>query len=136
MLLEIRFVANNQTPGITFPVFIEGRTFTAPTSDPFAILFIQDAAVVGRQFGNSKDGRLRTGSVRIKLYAPFGTGTKVIRDMADAFDLTLSYTAGDAGTGAGGTLFMKAGSLRQVSENSDGNLEYNLDYIYDYYTSG
>ena len=106
------FVINNDAPG-DFQVFIEGRTFTTPSGVSFAILSIQDASVVGREFGNSKDSRLRAGSVRIKLFAPFGNGTKVIRDMADSFDQVLSYTAGDTGTSAGGTLFMKAGSLRQ-----------------------
>ena len=118
-----------------FPLFLEGRQFTPPTNESFAILMIQDAATVGREFGTLLNTRLRTGTVRLKLYAPFGTGTKIVRDMADQFDSVLSYTAGDSMTGVGGTLFMKAGSLSQVAENSNGFLEYNLDYIYDYYTS-
>ena len=121
--------------GRDFSLFLEGRQFTQPTTGKFAILQIQDASVVGREFGTSKTSRRRSGNVRVKLFAQHGTGTKVVRDMADEFDSVLSYSAGDTGTGAGGTLFMRAGSLRQVSEDNDGFLEYNLDYIYDYYTS-
>ena len=118
-----------------FPLFLEGRQFTQPTNARFSVLLIQDAASVGREFGNVKNARRQSGSVRVKLYAPHGTGTKIVRDMADQFDDVLAYTAGDSDTGNSGTLFMKAGSLRQVSENNDGFLEYNLDYIYDYYTT-
>ena len=121
--------------GRDFSLFLEGRQFTQPTNSKFAILMIQDASVVGREFGNVEDARKYSGTVRVRLYAPHGTGTKVVRDMADTFDNVLAYTAGDSNTGNGGTLFMRAGSLRQVSENTDGFLEYNLDYIYDYYTS-
>ena len=120
--------------GREFPLFLEGRQFTQPTTK-FSILLIQDASSVGREFGNVKNARRQSGSVRIKLYAPHGSGTKIVRDMADQFDDVLAYTAGDSNTGNSGTLFMKAGSLRQVSEDNDGFLDYNLDYIYDYYTT-
>ena len=118
-----------------FPLFLEGRQFTQPTNSKFSILMIQDASVIGREFGNVKDARKHSGTIRVRLYAPHGTGTKIVRDMADSLDSVLAYTAGDSSTGNSGTLFMRAGSLRQVSENTDGFLEYNLDYIYDYYTS-
>ena len=133
--LGSKILVEASTEVTSFPLFVEGRQFVQPTNDNFAILSIQDAVSVGRGFGNTKGGRRRSGSTRLKLYAPHGTGTKVVRDMADELDVILAYTAGDSNTGNGGTLFMKAGSLRQVSENTDGFLEYNLDYIYDYYTS-
>ena len=129
------FLAEVSTEKTSFPIFLEGRQFVQPLNSKFAILTIDDSVSVGREFGNAKGGRRRSGSVRIKLYAPHGTGTKIIRDMADELDEFLAYTAGDSNTGNGGTFFMKSGSLRQVSENTDGFLEYNLDYIYDYYTS-
>ena len=133
--LGSKILVEASTEVTSFPLFVEGRQFVQPTNDNFAILSILDSVSVGREFGNAKGGRRRSGSTRLKLYAPHGTGTKIIRDMADELDVILAYTAGDSNTGNGGTLFMKAGSLTQVSENTDGFLEYNLDYIYDYYTS-
>ena len=121
---------------VSFEVFLEGRVVQpAATSENWAVLLISDSAVVGREFGNTSKGLRSSGSVRFKLYAPRNAGTKLIREMADELDLTYSYTTGDSDTNNGGTLFIKAGSLSKVSDDEDGKLSYNLDYIYDYYTS-
>ena len=118
----------------SFSVFLESRDFTQPVNGKWGVLFINDSAVVGREFGNTS-GLRSSGSVRFKLYAPRNAGTKVVRDMADELNNLLNYTAGDTGTNAGGTLLMRPGSLTRVSDNEDGSISYNLDYIYDYYTS-
>ena len=118
----------------SFSIFLESRDFTQPVNGKWAVLFINDSAVVGREFGNTS-GLRSSGSVRFKLYAPRNAGTKVVRDMADELTNLLNYTAGDTGTNAGGTLLIKPGSLTRVSDNEDGSISYNLDYIYDYYSS-
>ena len=118
---------------LSFPMYVEGRQFSQPTDSNWGVLIIDDAVAVGRDFGGQ--GRRRSGSVRIKLYAPHGSGTKLIRTMADELDEFLSYTSGSNNTGNGGELFIRSGSLRRVSDDEDGYLSYNLDYIYDYYTS-
>ena len=121
---------------VSFEVFLEGRVVQpAATSENWAVLLISDSAVVGREFGNTSKGLRSSGSIRFKLYAPRNAGTKLIREMADELNLTYSYTTGDSDTTNGGTLFIKAGSLSKVSDDEDGKLSYNLDYIYDYYTS-
>ena len=121
---------------VSFEVFLEGRVVQpAATSENWAVLLISDSAVVGREFGNTSKGLRSSGSIRFKLYAPRNAGTKQIREMADELNLTYSYTTGDSDTTNGGTLFIKAGSLSKVSDDEDGKLSYNLDYIYDYYTS-
>ena len=121
---------------VSFEVFLEGRVVQpAATSENWAVLLISDSTVVGREFGNTSKGLRSSGSIRFKLYAPRNAGTKLIREMADELDLTYSYTTGDSDTNNGGTLFIKAGSLSKVSDDEDGKLSYNLDYIYDYYTS-
>ena len=122
---------------LSFPTFLESRDFTQPSSGNWAVLFIDDSTVVGREFANT-NGLRSAGSVRLKLYAPRNAGTRLVRTMADELNAILSYTAGSAlsdGSSAGGTLLMKAGSLTRVSDDEDGSLSYNLDYIYDYYTS-
>ena len=118
----------------SFSVFLESRDFTQPVNGKWGVLFINDSAVVGREFGNTS-GLRSSGSVRFKLYAPRNAGTRVVRSMADELNTLLNYTAGDTGTDAGGTLLMRPGSLTRVSDNEDGSISYNLDYIYDYYTS-
>ena len=121
---------------VSFEVFLEGRVVQpAATSENWAVLLISDSAVVGREFGNTSKGLRSSGSIRFKLYAPRNAGTKLIREMADELNLTYNYTTGDSDTTNGGTLFIKAGSLSKVSDDEDGKLSYNLDYIYDYYTS-
>ena len=121
---------------VSFEVFLEGRVVQpAATSENWAVLLISDSAVVGREFGNTSKGLRSSGSIRFKLYAPRNAGTKQIREMADELNLTYNYTTGDSDTTNGGTLFIKAGSLSKVSDDEDGKLSYNLDYIYDYYTS-
>ena len=117
-----------------FEIFLEGRDFVQPTNN-WAVLFISDSTVVAREFGNTSKGLRSSGSVRFKLYAPRNAGTKLIREMADHLNSIFSYTTGDSDTNNGGALFMKAGSLTKVSDDDDGKLSYNLDYIYDYYTS-
>ena len=117
-----------------FEIFLEGRDFVQPANN-WAVLFVSDSAVVGREFGNTSKGLRSSGSVRFKLYASRNAGTKLIREMADQLDLIFSYTTGDSDTNNGGSLFMKAGSLTKVSDDDDGKLSYNLDYIYDYYTT-
>ena len=147
--LGSQILVQASTEVTTFPIFLEGReTNSVVTDNPdgkWAVLTIDDGASVGRAFGASRTtpvGETRpklirtsldSGTVRLKLFAPFGTGTKVIRDMADELDDYLAYSGGDSGTGNGGTLFMKDGNLTRISSEDDGRLTYNLDYIYDYY---
>ena len=119
---------------ISFDIFREGVQFKQPSGKGWGVLSINDAIVVGRTFSNSHSER-QSGSVRVKLYSPHGSGTIEIRKMADELSTFLSYTAGDDSTGNGGTLFMKSGSLTRVSDDEDGYLSYNLDYIYDYYNN-
>ena len=135
-IIETRIFGSvgEEGPNISFPMFVEGRQFKQPTNGNWGVLIIEDAAVVGRTFSGNHAER-RSGSVRIKLYAPHGSGTRLIRTMADELSTFLNYTSGDNSTGNGGTLFMKSGSLKRVSDDEDGYLSYNLDYIYDYYTS-
>ena len=78
-------------------------------------------------------GNRESGSIRIKLYAPHGQGTRVIRDMATELSF-LNYSRGNEGIdGMVGDLFLKNGRLTMVSDDDDGYLHFNLDYIYDYY---
>ena len=134
-IIETRvFREGDSARNLPFPIFTEGRQFKQPTNGRWGVLIIDDAETVGRTFSGNHALR-KSGAVRIKLYAPHGSGTKIIRDMADDISGYLNYTAGDNSTGNGGTLFIKSGSLRKVSDDEDGYLSYNLDYIYDYYTN-
>ena len=126
--------------GLSFPLFLESRDFTQPTTGDknWGVLFLNSSSVVGREFGNVQKGLKTSGSIRIKIYAPRNAGTKLIRTMADNLNGILSYSAGSViadGTSAGGTLLVRPGVLSRVSDDDDGFLSYNLDYIYDYYTS-
>jgi len=94
-------------------------------------LIIDDANSIGQQFGSI--GGRDSGAIRIKLFYPNGQGTKPIRDMADEVNSFLSYTDGNTCTNNVGTLFIRSGSLRRVSDDEDGYLHYNLDFMYDYY---
>ena len=146
--LGSRILVQASTEVTSFPIYLEGRptnsAVTDSTDGKWAVLTIDDGASVGRAFGavrtdtgTTRPKLVRTsldsGTVRLKLFAPFGTGTKIIRDMADELDDYLAYSGGDSGTGNGGTLFMKDGNLTRISSEDDGRLTYNLDYIYDYY---
>ena len=126
--------------GLSFPLFIESRDFTQPTTGDknWGVLFINTSSAIGREFGNVQKGLRTSGSIRIKLYAPRNAGTKLLRTMADTLNNVLSYSAGSdvaGGTSVGGTLLIRPGVLSKVSDDEDGSLSYNLDYIYDYYTS-
>jgi len=133
-IIETRLLKDGSVMrSISFPVFLEGRKIEQPNGSSWAILVIEDANNINHEFGNKSS--LKSGVIRVKLFSPHGSGTKNVRDMADEIDDFMGYTAGDSGTGNGGTLYIKNGSLRRVSDDEDGYLSYNLDYIYDYYTS-
>lgn len=133
-IIETRLLKDGDSKReISFPIFLEGRKFKIPTGNPWGILIIEDSNHIRVEFGN--DGVRKSGAIRIKLFAPHGSGTKIIRNMADELEEILGYTSGDDETGNGGNLFIKNGSLRRVSDDDDGYISYNLDYIYDYYTN-
>jgi hypothetical protein len=133
-IIETRLLKDGSVNrSISFPIFLEGRVIVQPNGGSWGILIIEDSNNIGTEFGSISS--LKSGSIRLKLFFPHGTGTKGIRDMADELDYFMKYTSGDDNTGVGGTLFIKNGSLRRVSDNVDGYLNYNLDYIYDYYTN-
>jgi hypothetical protein len=131
-IIETRLLKDGSSKRlISFPIFLEGRKVKIPTGKTWGILIIDDSNNIGIQFGDIASRK--SGAIRIKMFAPHGSGTKIIRDMADELNEIMKYTSGDSDTGNGGTLFIKNGSLRRVSDDDDGYLSYNLDYIYDYY---
>ena len=121
---------------ISFPVFLEGRQSKQPTGSNWAVLFISDANNVRDQFSTDLSiGNRVSGSIRFKLYAPHGEGSRLIRQMADELNGFLNYSSGsEAIAGIEGDLFIKNGKLTTVSDDDDGYMSYNLDYIFDYYT--
>lgn len=135
-IIETRFFktgTNNVSDRtISFPIFLEGRQITQPNNCGWGVLIIDDANAIGQEFGSI--GVKNSGAIRVKLFYPHGEGTRPIREMADEINAFLGYTDGNTCTTNEGTLFIRAGSLRRVSDDEDGYLSYNLDFIYDYYT--
>jgi hypothetical protein len=131
-IIEKRFFdtyVKGSAPG-NFDIFLEGRQFTQPVGTPWAVLFIDDSANAVKGFN---DDREAMGVVRFKLYSPHGSGTKQVREIADYIDNIMSRTAGTSGTSNTGTLYIRSGSIKKLSDNDNGYLSYNLDFLYDYY---
>jgi hypothetical protein len=86
--------------------------------------------------GYHRDIRKTSGTVRFKISVHSGKGTKAAREIADGINLDMSYTGGVSGVkDAIGTLYVMAGSMRKLSDDDSGYLNYVIDFGYDYYTS-
>lgn len=112
--------------------FLEGRQFLQPTEGSWVVLMIDDSASALQGF--QQDLRKTSGMIRFKIFTQHGDGTKRVRDIADTLNDALSYSAGNNGLSEG-TLYIRAGSLRKVTDDDNGYLSYVLDLTYDYYTS-
>jgi hypothetical protein len=135
-IIETRiFRDGNAVRELSFPMFMEGRQVNTPNGSNWGMLFVADSINIRTEFGGSFDtGNRESGSIRIKLFAPHGDGTRLIREMATELSSFLNYSTGSEGiSGIEGNLFLKNGKLTMVSEDDDGYLHFNLDYIYDYY---
>lgn len=136
-IIETRiFRDGSNARNLSFPIFMEGRKASTPDGSNWGMLFIADSNSIRTEFGGSfTNGNRDSGSIRIKLYAPHGEGTRLIREMAAELNSFLNYSEGSEGiSGVNGNLFVKNGRLTMVAEDEDGYLHFNLDYIYDYYT--
>ena len=125
------YIRENPLPNNT-KTFLEGRQFTQPSSGSWVVMMVDDSASSLQGF--QQDLRKTSGMVRFKIFSHHGEGTRAIREIADSLNSSLSYSAGNDGIGTG-TLYIRAGSLRKVSDDDNGYLSYVLDLTYDYYTS-
>jgi len=136
-IIETRILKDGgSSRSISFPVFLEGRQFKQPTGSHWSVLFIADGNNVRDQFSTDLSiGSRVSGSIRFKFYVPHGEGSRLARKMADELNGFLNYSSGSESiAGIEGDLFIKNGSLSMVSDDDDGYMSYNLDYIFDYYT--
>lgn len=124
----------------TAKIYRNGTTFEQPNTGNYVVLFIADAGHANTTFGDRK-GKA-SGVLKFRINVPEGQhqSTRNARLIADAINLRMGMTSGSASDDArfsngiiGGTLFIGEGSLRLVSDNEDGYLVYDLDFIYDYY---
>tara|TARA_R110001592_G_scaffold112223_1_gene310237 strand:+ start:158 stop:721 length:564 start_codon:yes stop_codon:yes gene_type:complete len=124
----------------TAKIFRNGTSFKQPNTGNFIVMFIEDAGHSNVTFGD-RQGKA-SGVLKFRINVPEGENqsTRTARLIADAINLRMGMTSGSAsddarfaGSKVGGTLFMGEGSLRTVSDNEDGYLVYDLDFIYDYY---
>jgi hypothetical protein len=136
-IIETRVLRNSGSlRTISFPVYLEGREFDQPTGSNWAVMFISESSNLKDEFNSDlTEGNLVSGSIRFKLYSPHGSGSKAIRGMADELNGFLNYSSGNEGiSGVTGNLQLRNGNLTPVSDDDDGYLQYNLDYIFNYYT--
>ena len=130
-ILETRFFASAP---YDFEVFLEGRTFKQPTGKDWVVLSIEDAGSALKSFGNKND-RKTSGTMRFKISTQHGDGTKRVRAIADKINDVMSFTVGGNGISGTGTLYVMAGTMRKMSDDDSGYLNYIIDFSYDYYTS-
>lgn len=136
-IIETRvFKDNGSDRDLSFSVFLEGREYKICNGSNWAILSIAESNSLRAEFnGSYEQGNMDSGSIRFQLYAPFGDGSRLIREMADELNSFLNYSNGNEGiSGIPGFLRLKNGKLSMASQDNDGYLHYNLDYIFDYYT--
>ena len=121
-------------------VYRNGTSFKQPNKDPFVVSFVEDAGHSNITFGD-RQGKA-SGVLKFRINVPEGKNKspRQIREIADAINLRMGLTAGSASSDArftsgniGGTLYIGEGSLRKISDNENGYLVYDLDFIYDYY---
>tara|TARA_B110000285_G_scaffold148521_1_gene165754 strand:+ start:1828 stop:2364 length:537 start_codon:yes stop_codon:yes gene_type:complete len=124
----------------TAKIYRNGTSYKQPNTGQFVVLFIEDAGHSNTTFGD-RHGKA-SGVLKFRINVPEGNNqsTRNARLVADAINLRMGMTSGSGSTDArfsngviGGTLFLGEGSLRQISDNEDGYLVYDLDFIYDYY---
>ena len=138
-ILENRFFFGEDGTGsrntYDFSIFLEGRQFTQPTKGDWIVVSIDDAGAALR--GYSDNLRKTSGTVRFKISVRHGKGTKRVREIADIINNVMSFTAGNSNitVESEGTLLVHAGTLRKISDDDDGYLNYVIDFPYDYYTS-
>lgn len=142
--LTINTVSANST-GVyelsnTAKIYRNGTSFQQPNTGQFVVMFVADAGHSNVTFGD-RQGK-NSGVLKFRINVPEGENqsTRNVRLVADAINLRMGMTDGSASDdarfgsdGIGGTLFIGEGSLRQISDNEDGYLVYDLDFMYDYY---
>tara|TARA_B110000093_G_scaffold113848_1_gene122048 strand:- start:185 stop:634 length:450 start_codon:yes stop_codon:yes gene_type:complete len=118
-------------------VFVEGHDIIQPTKtlsndgSPWIVLSVADAGSNIRAFGG--DMRKTTGFVRFTIFTRHGTGTKIVREIADYIDSIVGFQSGVSSTENLGNLFTHAGQMRKLIDDDNGYLKYAIDFDYDYY---
>ncbi len=123
----------------TADIYRNGTSFSQPSTQ-YIVLFIEDAGHSNVTFGDRQGKASGVLKFRINVNEGNPDSTRNARLIADALSLRMGMTSGSLTTDArfvdgkiGGTLFIGEGSLRKISDNEDGYLVYDLDFIYDYY---
>lgn len=118
-------------------VFVEGHDIVQPTKtlsnagSPWIVISVVDAGSNIRAF--NKDMRKTTGFVRFTIFARHGTGTKIVREIADYIDSIVGFQGGVSSTTNSGNLYTHAGQMRKLIDDDNGYLKYAIDFDYDYY---
>jgi len=124
----------------TAKVYRNGTSFQQPNNGNYVVMYVEDAGHANTTFGE-RHGKA-SGVLKFRINVPEGENqsTRNVRLIADAINLRMGMTSGSTSDDArfsggeiGGTLFIGEGSLRSISNNEDGYLVYDLDFIYDYY---
>jgi len=133
-ILETRFFTGKTGNSVLsdIPVFLESREITQPTGQDWIVMSIDDAASAVQSF--TGDRRVSGGVVVFTVYCPHGSGTKRVREIADAIDSVMSFSAGSNGIDSSSSLYCQAGSINRISEDENGYLSYKVMFSYKLYT--